>query len=500
MKSISPIIATILLIVIAIAIFLILYAFTSGMFSSLTLPSNNLVNQQSKVISFTISNVYCSNNIVYFDIYNNGNIPIDINNSIIIFTDNNGNTISINGSNVICNNGNIIPIGSNSLCYIINAFCYYNYTNYIKSMNFVFNGINYNYEILNNKFNLIFATNYSQPLNTTSYSTSNTSACYSLSGWLYYRPILINNTQNPNNLTNYPILVTLNTQTLIQQGEMRPDCGDIRFTDSNGTLLNYWIVPNTCNTTNTSIWVNVPFIPGGSTETIYLWYGNPNATSMSNGYSVFTFFEDFQNGTTGWTPVLTWAPSGGSASAVWVQSPYGYAGGISLSQGGGEYAATAALEKNISIPTNSMSYCFSAYAMWNATYTTKLNYNNYNNSAIIIAATNGSTTETVAYRLIIGGSPCGNYWIAFSGTCGNIDYLCTPPNTWININTNLTNDFLSLCNFVIQNITQISLDVGIFSGVINGYATDIIIRKCVSPESSVVVGPQYNSSIFCQST
>jgi hypothetical protein len=305
----------------------------------------------------------------------------------------------------------------------------------------------------------------------------------SLNGFCYYRLVLINNTQNPNTLTNYPILVTLDTQSLIFQGKMRSDCGDIRFIDSDGTLLNYWIVPNTCNTTNTSIWVNVPFIPGGSIETIYLLYGNPNATSMSNGDSVFTFFEDFQNGTTGWTPVLTWAPSGGSASAVWVQSPYGYAGGISLSEGAGYYASTAALVKNISISDNSVSYCFNAYAMWNTTYMQP----DYNNYAIIIAATNGTDTETVAYRLIIGGSPCGSYWTAFSGTCGNKDYLCTLPNAWISISTNLTNDFLSLCNFTIQNITQISLDVGTWASTINGYATDIIIRKCVSPEPSVIL-------------
>jgi hypothetical protein len=190
MKSISPIIATILIIVIVIAIFLILYAFVSGMLSSLTLPSNNLVNQQSKVISFTINNVYCSNNTIYFNIYNNGNIPIDINDSIIIFTDNNGNSISINGSNIICNNGNIIHIGSNSLCYIINYPCYYNDTDYIKSMNFVFNGINYNYDILNNKFNLIYAPNNSIS-NSTSGSSTNTTSI--ISGYI---PITIYNTQN----------------------------------------------------------------------------------------------------------------------------------------------------------------------------------------------------------------------------------------------------------------------------------------------------------------
>jgi len=309
---------------------------------------------------------------------------------------------------------------------------------------------------------------------------------YSLSGWLYYRPILINNTQNPNNLTNYPILVTLDTQSLISQGKMRSDCGDIRFTDSDGnTLLNYWIEPNTCNTNNTKIWVNVPSIPGGSTKTIYLFYENPSATSMSNGYLVFTFFEDFQNGTAGWTPILL--SGSGSASAVWIQSPYGYAGGIRLWDQGGGYASTAALVKNISISDNSVSYCFNAYAMWSIT-TRQPAYENY---AIIISATNGTDTKTVAYRLIVGGDPCSTYWTAFSGTCGNKDYLCTPPDTWINISTNLTNDFLSLCNFRIWNITQISLNVGIWYRIIYGYATNIIIRKCVSPEPSVIVGPQY---------
>ena len=305
----------------------------------------------------------------------------------------------------------------------------------------------------------------------------------SLNNFSYYRPVLINNAQNPNTLTNYPILVTLDTQSLILQGKMRSDCGDIRFTDSDGnTLLNYWIEPNTCNTNNTKIWVNVPSISRGSTKTIYLLYGNPNATSMSNGYSVFTFFEDFQNGTAGWTPILL-SGDRGSASDIWLQSPYGYAGGINLTDRIGYYASTAALVKNISISDNSVSYCLNAYAMWNATYI-RPDYDNY---AIIISATNETDEKTVAYRLIVGGDPCGKYWTAFSGTCGNKDYLCTPPNTWINISANLTNDFLSLCKFKVRNITQISINVGTWASMINGYATDIIIRKCVSPEPSVIL-------------
>ncbi|MBU5682368.1 MAG: DUF2341 domain-containing protein, partial [Candidatus Aenigmarchaeota archaeon] len=49
-----------------------------------------------------------------------------------------------------------------------------------------------------------------------------------------------------------------------------------------------------CNTNNTRIWVKVPNIPANSNKTIYLYYGNPNATSMSNGDLVFEFFDDFE--------------------------------------------------------------------------------------------------------------------------------------------------------------------------------------------------------------
>jgi hypothetical protein len=102
-----------------------------------------------------------------------------------------------------------------------------------------------------------------------------------LAGYSYRRQITINNTSNSNNLTDFQVLVILDTQSLISAGKMRNDCGDIRFTDTDGqTLLNYWLESG-CNTTNTRIWVKVPSIPANSTKTIYVYYGNPSATSAS---------------------------------------------------------------------------------------------------------------------------------------------------------------------------------------------------------------------------
>jgi len=322
MKSISPIVGSILIIVITVAIAGIFYAFTSGMFSSLTSSSNNLVNQQSKIISFTINTVYCSNNILYFDIYNNGNIPIDINNSQIIFTDNNGNTISINGSNIICNNGNIINIGSNSLCYIINAFCYYNYTDYIKNTNFIYNGINYNYEILNNnKFNIIYnLSNYPIVIyNTQNISTSSP----------FQQDIAIcNGTINIGNNFAY-----INNVTLFNQ--INPNGQNVMFFNpNNGQLFYSWYEGQLINE---SIycdvwWINLPNeIPANSNVTIYMYIGSNNSNyyplcypyigtneqvigtmQYDNGQKVFIAYGYFNNTTDGWSGYNwsgSWSPT-----------------------------------------------------------------------------------------------------------------------------------------------------------------------------------------------
>jgi len=105
-----------------------------------------------------------------------------------------------------------------------------------------------------------------------------------LNGFPYRRAIGVTNSGST--LSNYQVLVTLDTSSLISAGKMRSDCGDIRFTDSDGiTQLNHWIESG-CNSSSTKIWTKIPSIPTG-TKTIYLYYGNPNASSTSNSSGVF---------------------------------------------------------------------------------------------------------------------------------------------------------------------------------------------------------------------
>jgi len=105
--------------------------------------------------------------------------------------------------------------------------------------------------------------------------------------WQYRRNITIDNSGNSNDLTNYQILVVLNSSNF-DFSKANSDGSDIRFIDSDDTTkLNYWIEEWNSTAQEAKIWVKVPSIPGSSTKTIYMYYGNSNAESESNFTSVF---------------------------------------------------------------------------------------------------------------------------------------------------------------------------------------------------------------------
>ena len=124
---------------------------------------------------------------------------------------------------------------------------------------------------------------------------TNPSLCWWNNSWQYRKPITINNTANSNNLTDYQVLVRVDTAILISEGKMRSDCGDIRFVDSDdNTELSYWIESG-CNTTNTTIWVKVPFIPANSSVDIFMYYGSQTVESASDAYEASAGFgSDFK--------------------------------------------------------------------------------------------------------------------------------------------------------------------------------------------------------------
>jgi hypothetical protein len=121
--------------------------------------------------------------------------------------------------------------------------------------------------------------------------------------WKYRREIEINNMLNPNELVNYQILLTLDTQKLIAEKKLRSDCADLRFTDSAQQEIPHWLEGG-CNTNETKTWVKVPRVPARWKTNIFFYYGNSLAESKSNGSATFEFFDDFEEWS-GWEDVGT---------------------------------------------------------------------------------------------------------------------------------------------------------------------------------------------------
>ncbi len=80
--------------------------------------------------------------------------------------------------------------------------------------------------------------------------------------------------------------------TIAYDADMQADFDDIRFFDvASNTELPYWMESKT-NGSSATIWIKT-----GANNNIYMYYGNPGATSTSSGTGLFEFFDDFR-GTT----------------------------------------------------------------------------------------------------------------------------------------------------------------------------------------------------------
>ncbi len=107
--------------------------------------------------------------------------------------------------------------------------------------------------------------------------------------------------------TNYQVKVVVHKGAGSDSGvdvycgsNCQDDFDDIRFTGNNNkTTLDYWMEEYTSGTSAT-FWVEVAD-DLGSNATIYVYYGNPNASTASNGSNTFLFFDDFSGTLAKWS-------------------------------------------------------------------------------------------------------------------------------------------------------------------------------------------------------
>jgi hypothetical protein len=111
----------------------------------------------------------------------------------------------------------------------------------------------------------------------------NTYSLWTDPAWTRMKPITVTTTGS---LTDYAIHLTVTYDS-----DMRPDYGDLRFKHDNSgdVYLSYWIENSTSS--SASVWVKIPTLPQGTSQ-LYMFYGNPDAQSQSDYYSVFTDWQE----------------------------------------------------------------------------------------------------------------------------------------------------------------------------------------------------------------
>jgi len=134
-----------------------------------------------------------------------------------------------------------------------------------------------------------------QEIGTSSWSSSGTT--------VYAQPINITYT-GTQDLPNWPVKVVLkdngNGNDYINWNAIENNPDSIRFVDSSGRLLYYWIEILDTTDEYAVIWVNVTDVPPGGTHIWMLYGDNSDYSSYNNGHKVFPFFDDFETWS-GWT-------------------------------------------------------------------------------------------------------------------------------------------------------------------------------------------------------
>jgi len=117
-----------------------------------------------------------------------------------------------------------------------------------------------------------------------------------LSGWGLRQTFVVANSGSE--LTNYQHKITVHRASGSSSGNdvyildrrCNADYSDIRFTNSDGDLLDYWIESQT--SLSADIWVELDVVGNGN-NTFYMYYLNLSAGSYSDGEDTFPFFDDF---------------------------------------------------------------------------------------------------------------------------------------------------------------------------------------------------------------
>jgi hypothetical protein len=103
--------------------------------------------------------------------------------------------------------------------------------------------------------------------------------------------MVFNISNTAGNLTEFQVYFDdIDTESLINQGRMQEDCGDIRFGNTSGHEIPYFVEPRWCNNNETRIWIQVPFLQNYTNTTVYMYYGSLGTeVTTGNEEEVFNY-------------------------------------------------------------------------------------------------------------------------------------------------------------------------------------------------------------------
>jgi len=142
--------------------------------------------------------------------------------------------------------------------------------------------------------------------------------------YMFRKPIIINNTQNSNDLIDYQIAINLTYDS-----DMQYDFSDIRFTNSSSYYENEWEIEypywieSKVDGSWAKVWVKIDEIPASSTKTIYVYYGNITpVASESNGTNTFYLYipeqsVSYSTSSTSYVTANTWTATFPDTPVKW---------------------------------------------------------------------------------------------------------------------------------------------------------------------------------------
>ena len=112
--------------------------------------------------------------------------------------------------------------------------------------------------------------------------------------------ITIDNSSNPNELTDYQILLSIeNDPTFFEDCEGNQTFLEF-YDEDQETLLSHYVEEWDTTNNNAKIWIKIPQIPASSTKKIYLKINKARTEDLSNPEQTFDFFDDFSGDLSKW--------------------------------------------------------------------------------------------------------------------------------------------------------------------------------------------------------